>query len=113
MAWDENLLNNIREALVDVEPIEEKQMFGDMCFMVDDKLCVCVKNTELMCRINPEQFEAVLEMPGVRPMANDGKGMRGYVFVDENAMRTKKDFDHWIHKVLTFNKIAKASKKRK
>jgi TfoX/Sxy family transcriptional regulator of competence genes len=65
---DENLLNRVREALVDVSPIEEKRMFGGVCFMVDDKLCICVNSHEMLCRINPDEFEAALELDGVRPM---------------------------------------------
>jgi TfoX/Sxy family transcriptional regulator of competence genes len=46
MAYDENLLNKIREALMDLPRIEEKSMFGGRCFMVDDKMCICVKQDE-------------------------------------------------------------------
>lgn len=109
---DVNLLNRLREALVDVSPIEEKRMFGGVCFMVDNKLCICVKNDEMLCRINPEDFESALEMDGVRPMAQRERTAKGYVFVHKDVLAHKKDFDRWVEKALAYNKIAKASKKK-
>jgi hypothetical protein len=42
-----------------------------------------------------------------------GRPMKGYVMVDETGMRSKKDFDYFVGLCLSFNKIAKASKKKK
>lgn len=61
MAFDERLVDRIRESLVDLEKVEEKNMFGGVCFMVDDKMCIGVVKDEMMCRIDPEMDEIVLE----------------------------------------------------
>jgi hypothetical protein len=42
-----------------------------------------------------------------------GKSMKGYIFVDEEGIKSKADFDYWINLCLDFNSIAKASKKKK
>lgn len=42
-----------------------------------------------------------------------GKAMKGYVFVNEDGFKTKKQFDYWINLCLEFNKKAKAAKKKK
>ena len=42
-----------------------------------------------------------------------GKTMKGYVYVSEEGMKTKKEFDYWIGLCLDFNKKAKAAKKKK
>ena len=39
-----------------------------------------------------------------------GKVMKGYVFVDIDALDTKKKLEYWVKLALDFNKIAKASK---
>jgi hypothetical protein len=39
--------------------------------------------------------------------------MKGYIMIDENGMKSQKDFDYWINLVLDFNKKAKSSKKTK
>ncbi|RYF40861.1 MAG: TfoX family protein [Cytophagaceae bacterium] len=109
---DEKLLNRVREALADLPRIEEKKMFGGICFMVDDKLCICVKNDEMLCRIHPDDFEAALETEGTRAMIMGDRQAKGYVYVHEDALSTKKRFDDWVGKALVYNKIAKASKKK-
>ncbi|XHR96834.1 hypothetical protein ACFJIV_09365 [Mucilaginibacter sp. UC70_90] len=40
MAYNEQMADRIREALMDLPAVEEKKMFQGVCFMVDDKLCV-------------------------------------------------------------------------
>jgi hypothetical protein len=37
----------------------------------------------------------------------------GFVYVNEDSIKNKKDFDYWVALALDFNKIAKAAKKKK
>ncbi len=112
MAYNEQLADRIREALVNAPGVEEKQMFGGVCFMVDGKMCVGVLKDDMMCRIGAEQEAAALEKNGCRSMDFTGRSMKGYVFVGEEGMRTKKAFDQWIHLCLAFNPLATATKKK-
>jgi TfoX/Sxy family transcriptional regulator of competence genes len=80
--------------------------------MVNDKMCVGVEKERLMVRLNPDIYEEVIEIEGCRPMDFTGKIMKGYVFVDIDALNTKKKLEYWIKLALEFNKIAKASKKK-
>lgn len=113
MAYNENLANRIREALSNKENVEEKKMFQGICFMVNDKMCICVRDDEMMCRIAPDRIEAELEKGNCREMRHNGKTIKGYVFVNEVGYKNKKDFDNWIELCLEYNKIAKASKRKK
>jgi TfoX/Sxy family transcriptional regulator of competence genes len=113
MAFDEKLNNRIREALSEVPKVEEKYMFGGTCYMVNGKMCVGVVKDEMMCRIDHAIYEEALEKTGCREMVFTGKPMKGYVFVNSEGMKTKKQFDYWISLCLTFNEKAKASKKKK
>jgi TfoX/Sxy family transcriptional regulator of competence genes len=110
MAINEKLANRIREALVDQKKVEEKKMFRGMCFMVNGKMCVCVNDEEIMCRIGPDHLEEALEREGCRPMVHNGKTMKGFVFVKEESIKSQKDFNCWINLSLAFNKKAKTSK---
>jgi TfoX/Sxy family transcriptional regulator of competence genes len=112
MAYNEALVDRIREALVDIPKTLEKNMFGGVCFMVNNKMCVGVVKDEMMCRINPDVQDKALERTGSRIMDFTGKPMNGYIFVSEEGMRSRKDFMYWINLSLEFNKLAKASNKR-
>jgi len=113
MVYNKKLADRIREALQHLPDVEEKEMFRGVCFMVNGKMCVCVSGDELMCRIGHDEAEKAVEQNGARQMVNNGRVMKDYVYVSEDAFRTQKDFDHWIKLALDFNPKAKASKKKK
>ena len=112
MAYNEKLSDRIREALADVPNVEEKQMFGGACYMVDGKMCVGVVKDEMMCRIGPDIYQEALEKKGCREMDFGGKPMEGYVYVNDEGMRTNEQFDYWINLCLEYNPKARSSKKK-
>ena len=113
MAYNEKLADRVRELFtVTDKKIQEKRMFGGLCFMVNDKMCLGVEQQRLMVRIDPLKYEEALEKEGVRPMDFTGKVMKGYIFVDIDALNTKKKLEYWLNLALEYNKIAKASKKK-
>jgi TfoX/Sxy family transcriptional regulator of competence genes len=114
MPYNEKLADRTREIIaLTHKNVEEKKMFGGLCFMVNDKMCVGVEQDRLMVRLDPVLFDEVMEKEGCKPMDFTGKIMKGYVFVDIEALNTKKKLDYWIQLALDFNKKAKASKKKK
>ncbi len=112
MAFNEKLSDRIREFLVDQKQVTEKYMFGGVCYMVNEKMCVGVVGDEMMCRIDPTREAEALEKEGCRPMDFTGRPMKGYVYVSEEGLKKKKDYEYWIGLCLEFNKVAKASKKK-
>lgn len=113
MAYSERLANKIRERLADLPNLEEKEMMGGLTFMYNNKMCVGIIKDELMCRIDPGIYETALEKNGCRPMDFTGRPMKGWVIINEEGMKNKKDFDYWIDLALDFNKSAKPYKKKK
>jgi hypothetical protein len=112
MAYNEELADRIREALVDQPDVEEKKMFRGLCFMVNGKMCLCASGDEMLCRIGPDIFEQALDTNGCRGMIRNGKPLKDFVFVGPGAMRTQKQFDYWVSAALSFNPRAKATKKK-
>ena len=113
MAYNEKLNDRIREAMANLPKVEEKHMFGGTCYMLNGQMCAGVVKDEMMCRINPELYEEALQKVGCCEMVFTGKPMKGYVFVSEEGLKGKKQFDYWISLCLEFNKLAKSSKKKK
>ena len=112
MAYNEKLADRTREIIaVTHKKVEEKKMFGGLCFMVNDKMCVGVEKDRLMIRIDPARYDEVIEKEGCAPMDFTGKVMKGFVFVNENVLATKKQLDYWIQLALEYNKTAKSSRK--
>ena len=112
MAYNEKLADMTRELISQSEKkIEEKAMFGGLCFMVNNKMALGVEKDRLMVRLNPDIYEEVMEKEGCRAMDFSGKPMKGFVFVDAEVLNTKKKLEYWVKLALEYNKIAKASKK--
>ena len=112
MAFNDALNDKVRELLADSDDVTEMKMFGGLCFMVDKKMCIGIVKDELMCRLNPETYESVLDRPGCREMDFTGKRMKGFVYVDESGFNSQKDLAFWVDLCLEFNPLAKASKKK-
>jgi TfoX/Sxy family transcriptional regulator of competence genes len=114
MAFNEKLADRVREIISATHTItEEKKMFSGLCFMVNEKMCVGVEKERLMVRLDPERYDEVMEREGCMPMDFTGKVMKGYVFVDAAALKSKRQLDFWLQLALEFNEKAKSSKKSK
>jgi len=113
MAYNEALGNRVRERLAELPNIEEKKMMGGLVYMYNGKMCVGIIKDELMCRIDPEYHNTVVEKQGCRTMDFTKRPMKGYVLIDDSGMKSKSDFDFWINLALDFNNRAKATKKEK
>ena len=114
MAYNEKLADRVREIIAVTHNItEEKKMFGGLCFMVNNKMCVGVEKERMMVRLDPAKYDEVMGKDDCMPMDFTGKIMKGYVFVAIAALNTKKKLEYWIKLALDYNKIAKASKVKK
>jgi TfoX/Sxy family transcriptional regulator of competence genes len=114
VAYNEKLADIVREIIsLTHKNVVEKAMFGGLCFMVNDKMCVGVEKERLMVRLDPKNYDEAMEREGCTPMNFTGKIMKGYVFVDIEALNTKSKLLYWLKLALEFNKIAKVSKKKK
>jgi len=114
MAYNEKLADRVREIIaVHHKKVTEKKMFGGLCFMVNDKMCVGVEKERLMVRLDPDKQDEVMQKEGSKPMDFTGKVMKGFVFVDIEALNTKKKLEYWMDLALEYNKKAKVSKKKK
>jgi TfoX N-terminal domain len=88
-------------------------MMGGLTFMVNNKMCVGVLKDDLMLRIDPAIHDAALKRKGCREMDFTGRPMKGFVFVNLEGIRSKKDFSYWINLAHDYNKMAKPSRKKK
>ena len=107
MAYNEKLADRTRELIaLTHSKVEEKAMFGGLCFMVNDKMAIGVEKERLMVRLNPEQYEEVMKKEGCSPMDFTGKVMKGFVFVAADALTTKAKLNYWVQLALEYNKMA-------
>ncbi len=112
MAYNEELMVRIRSLLAGQRSVKEKKMFSGVTFMVNGKMCVSTSHERILCRIDPALHEEAISKEGCRAMRMKGKELRGWVFVSEDAIQTKKELEYWVGLALDFNRRAKSSKKK-
>ncbi|HUC82032.1 MAG TPA: TfoX/Sxy family protein [Flavisolibacter sp.] len=111
MPYNEKLAALVRKALAHLPNVEEKRMFSGLAFLVNDKMCVNVSGDELMCRFDPALHDSLYQKNGFRTMIMKGKELKGYGYVNEEVLKSEKEFAYWINLCLAFNSVAKSSKK--
>lgn len=114
MAYDEFLADRVRWVLEAKNvAFSEKKMMGGLTFMVDNKMCVGIVKNELMARINPNIYSKSLSKKGCKEMNFTGRPLKGFLFIEPDAIDTQEELEYWIQLALDFNPLAKSSKKKK
>ena len=96
MAYDEHLAERIRSIVGSGGGITEKKMFGGLCFLSSGHMLVGITGDDLMVRVGPDNHEAALGRPHVRPMDFTGRPIRGMVHVLAEGVADDGDLAAWI-----------------
>jgi TfoX/Sxy family transcriptional regulator of competence genes len=97
MAYDEDLAKRIRELVAGEPDVTEKRMFGGLAFLVDGNMSVAASGQGgLMVRIHREDTDALLAKPHARPFEMRGREVRGWLRVDPEGLRTKRQLAPWV-----------------
>lgn len=114
MAYDIHLEDRINQIIQEKSiPAAPKKMMGGLCYMLDDKMCFGIVKDELMARVGDEYYLEALKINGAKEMNFTGRSMKGYVFIEAEALLNSKDLEFWIQKCVDFNPKALSSKKKK
>ena len=109
MAFDETLATRIREALARKKNIEEKAMFGCICFFLNGNALAGVWKDRLIARVGPDDGEAALLEPHVRAFDITGRPMRKWVAVEPEGVEDDDQLKGWIQRAVKF--VGKLPKK--
>jgi hypothetical protein len=53
-----------------------------------------------MVRVDPDDTEALLARPHARPFEMRGRAMRGWLRVEPEGVRTKRQLEPWVRRVV-------------
>ena len=104
MAFDESLAARIRDTLARKKVVEEKTMFGCVCFFLDGNALAEVWKDRLIARLGPDEGEAALREPHVRAFDITGKPMRNWVAVEPEGVEDDDQLKAWIERAVKFGR---------
>jgi TfoX/Sxy family transcriptional regulator of competence genes len=103
MAYDEDLANRVRELIAAEAGLTEQKMFGGLAFLINGHMSVGVSGQGgLMVRVDPEETDALVAKPHARPFEMRGREMQGWLRVDSEGVRTKRQLEPWVRRGVAY-----------
>jgi TfoX/Sxy family transcriptional regulator of competence genes len=96
VAYDEELAERVRDLLSARAGVGERKMFGSNCFLVGGNLAVCVRQDELLVRLDPQDAERAVAEDGVRVAEMGSRVMKGWVFVSAERVSDDGGLAEWV-----------------
>jgi len=112
MAYDEALAERVRELLLGDRDVTEKKMFGGLAFLVGGHMAIAAsREGGLLLRVDPAQFDTLMDTTTARPMEMRGREMHGWLRVDADAVKTKRQLTKWATLSATYARSLPAKKR--
>ena len=97
MAFDEGLADRMRSLLARERGLTEKRMFGGLAFLINGNMAVSASGQGgLMVRVDPGETDKLASRAHVRPFEMRGRPMDGWLRVDVEGVRTKRQLEAWV-----------------
>ncbi|MBA4192625.1 MAG: RNA methyltransferase [Planctomycetaceae bacterium] len=112
MAFDESLAARIRDALTRRRNVEERKMFGGICFFLNGNLLVGVWKDSLIARLGPGEGEAALREPHAKVFDVTGRPMKNWVMVEPEGVEEDNQLREWIRRAEEFVGTLPAKRKQ-
>ncbi len=97
----DELADRIREVLADlgVERVREQKMFGGLAFLVGGHIAVAAsREGGVLLTVERDETDALLAKPHTRPMVMRGRELAGWLRVDPDGVRTKRQLAVWVRR---------------
>ena len=96
MSYDEALAARLRLYFSSRDEVSEKTMMGGLAFMINGNMCVGASDHRLMARIGPRHYATALKDMHVSIMNYTGKPLKGFVYVEPEALISDEQLHGWI-----------------
>jgi TfoX/Sxy family transcriptional regulator of competence genes len=97
MAYDEVLAERIRELVSGEDGLTEQKMFGGLAFLVGGNMAVAASGQGgVLVHVHPDESDELVATTEARLMEMRGREMRGWLRVDPEHLRTKRQLAKWV-----------------
>lgn len=96
MSYDNELVNRLKGLLQDTPNVEEKEMFGGYCFLVNKHMCCGVLGDNLLARVGPRQYTKCTAQNYVKQFEYSGRPMADIVCIEAELTASDEDLNGWL-----------------
>ena len=97
MAYDEDLADRIRELVAGESNLTEKKMFGGLAFLVGGNMAIAASGQGgILVRVDPGRSDRLVSSTNARVAVMRGREMQGWLRVDSEDLRTKRQLANWV-----------------
>jgi TfoX/Sxy family transcriptional regulator of competence genes len=97
VAYDEELAHRIRELVAGESDLIEKKMFGGLAFLIGGNMAVAASGQGgVLVRVDPAESDTLVATTNARLMEMRGRSMQGWLRVDPDDVRTKRELAKWV-----------------
>ena len=102
MAYSEALADRVLAIIDNLQPFEEKKMFGGVGYLVGGNMACGVNKADLIVRVGLDAYEEALRRKGAHEFDITGRPMRGWVAVSEEGYQTDSDLRVWVEQGVAY-----------
>jgi hypothetical protein len=103
VAYDEDLAERLRALVTGERGLTEKRMFGGLAFLINGNMAVSASGQGgLLVRVDPSETDALVKKPHVRRFEMRGRAMDGWLRVDLEGVRTKRQLEPWVKRGVAY-----------
>jgi TfoX/Sxy family transcriptional regulator of competence genes len=103
MAYDEDLADRIRELVAKEKDLTEQKMFGGLAFLIGGNMAVAASGQGgILVRVDPAASAKLVSSTKASPMVMRGRAMDGWLRVDTEHVREKRQLAAWVNRGVTF-----------
>ena len=99
MGYDEALADRIRELVAGEPGLTEQKMFGGLAFLIGGNMAVAASGQGgILVHVDAEESAAFVATTTATLMEMRGRSMRGWLRVDADHLRTKRQLAPWVER---------------
>ena len=103
MAYDEGLAARIRELVAGEPGLTEQKMFGGLAFLTGGNMAIAASGQGgVLVRVDPAESDTLVASTEARLMEMRGRQMQGWLRVDSEHVRTKRELAKWVELGTTY-----------
>jgi hypothetical protein len=103
VAYDEELADRIRDLIGNKAGLTEQKMFGGLAFLIGGNMAIGASGQGgVLVRVDPKQSDELVASTSAQVMEMRGRQMQGWLRVDSEDVRTKRQLAKWVELGTTY-----------